>query len=942
MQQEDLSLDEHEWLQVFRDAEEEKTIDRDEYQLLYTNALQDNPWSIELYKKYFSFLESKSTIDGRDEIQRLYQTAVDNTMYHVSQSHEIWDPYIEKKIEDLENDTVTQGSIHTLFLQRLKVPHLTISNTFQQYSSFITKFDNDNYEQHLLSCNPVYQKSKQVVLEIENWEHDLDSHVHDSEYYNQYLIELLRKPVKAHGRTNMIIGLYRRILTKFPLNAPMWHDFYVFLANDRSNLNNERLMYAVQQGLRFCRSDADLWATNIRLTGRITENQSSVWEVLEEGLHACKTSEAYTKLFAMSYYAVREAAANDFEQEYVLIAGLDRIKERKMLDVDSLLTQLLIDCRTRLSRIDEARKLWKDLIKIQNDKAIFWLRYFQWELSQGNIGGARALIKSACLQTKDNPPLIYETATTFELSHGHSNDYDSTLYLLGKAYRAYVDSTGLVSTPHVQNGTLEDPPERPDTQEAPQQLKRKADDHEASQIGKKAKMRSESPVYQRNRENTTVIVQGLTPSATKESLANFFRDCGGIKSIKIDQVEGQNDISALVEFTDNSDAAAALTKTFKDFEGRQIIVESAQDTVLFVTNWPPLFTAQELRSLFSPYGRVLDIRMPSLMYDQHRRFAYIQMASAKEAKTALDNLNGQDLGDECIMSVGISNPAAKQTRHTAATRAREIVVKNISFKADESDITDYFAQYGAVDSVRLPRTISKKHHNGVAFIVFKEPESAQKALSTSKALLMNRELVMEMSQPRARHTHPGSSAESRTRRDSDVAPDFSQIKAKTLGILDLPDTISEAQLRKVLEPHGALRKVTLRPDHSGAIVEYENSADAGKASLALQGQSLGGALITVGTYEDLMQQPSSQVKDGPSIIKPSMAPRKVKQSKKKPGPKKSNEQTHVHASSSTIGFASSDDIKASGQARNQDYFRDLLQKNKNEETDVKQKQDSND
>lgn len=47
------------------------------------------------------------------------------------------------------------------------------------------------------------------------------------------------------------------------------------------------------------------------------------------------------------------------------------------------------------------------------------------------------------------------------------------------------------------------------------------------------------------------------------------------------------------------DMAAALTKTLKTFQGKQITVNSAANTILFVTNCLPSHTDQDLRALFS-------------------------------------------------------------------------------------------------------------------------------------------------------------------------------------------------------------------------------------------------------------------------------------------------------------------------------------------------------
>lgn len=237
----------------------------------------------------------------------------------------------------------------------------------------------------------------------------------------------------------------------------------------------------------------------------------------------------------------------------------------------------------------------------------------------------------------------------------------------------------------------------------------------------------------------------------------------------------------------------------------------------------------------------------------------------------------------------------------------------------------------------MPKTISNKHHNGIAFVDFESAESAQQALSADGKPLLGRSIQVVLSEPRPRNKKASTqiSTTSDTQDRGESKPAFSDIKAKTLGIMHLPDTVNEVQLRNLVEPYGKLRKVVLRPDHAGAVVEYESPVDAGRASLALQGQTIGGAVIAVGTHEDLMQQPSAQVKglSPDTSRKPlSMAPRKVRHAVANPKiPKKKPGET----ASGTISTPFVADESAQAQAldvletrlprkKNQDFFRQLM------------------
>lgn len=83
---------------------------------------------------------------------------------------------------------------------------------------------------------------------------------------------------------------------------------------------------------------------------------------------------------------------------------------------------------------------------------------------------------------------------------------------------------------------------------------------------------------------------------------------------------------------------------------------------------------------------------------------------------------------------------------------------------------------------------------------------------------------------------------------------FSEIQSRTLALLNIPDTVNDARIRALTEPFGILVKISLRPNHQGAIIEYRNEASVGKASLALEGHEIAPERrIRVGTVDEMNQ-----------------------------------------------------------------------------------------
>ena len=75
---------------------------------------------------------------------------------------------------------------------------------------------------------------------------------------------------------------------------------------------------------------------------------------------------------------------------------------------------------------------------------------------------------------------------------------------------------------------------------------------------------------------------------------------------------------------------------------------------------------------------------------------------------------------------------------------------------------------------------------------------------------------------------------------------------RTIALMNIPDTVNDARIRALVEPYGPLKKIILMPEHSGAILEFVNVQDVGKASLALDGHEITpGRHISVGTVEEM-------------------------------------------------------------------------------------------
>lgn len=307
---------------------------------------------------------------------------------------------------------------------------------------------------------------------------------------------------------------------------------------------------------------------------------------------------------------------------------------------------------------------------------------------------------------------------------------------------------------------------------------------------------------------------------------------------------------------------------------------------MYVTNFPPKADEDYIRKLFKSCGEIFSIRWPSLKYNTHRRFCYVSFRT-QEAAAAATKLDGKLLENKFKLDAKYSNPLQKKTREGAANEGRELHVGNLDKMAVDADVNSIFSKYGTVESVRILRNIAGKS-KGAAFVVMSskaEAEAAAKDLDKTK--FMSQILQVEIAEnknfkPISTITGSVGSAspapEDRSYdRDGDANmhtdmpsasgpggytnqgalhapanPSKAEIQQRTIALLNVPDTVNNARLHALCEPYGHIVKLVLRPDHSGAIVEFSDIAAAGKAALGLEGHEIiPGRKLRTGGLKDL-------------------------------------------------------------------------------------------
>ena len=159
-------------------------------------------------------------------------------------------------------------------------------------------------------------------------------------------------------------------------------------------------------------------------------------------------------------------------------------------------------------------------------------------------------------------------------------------------------------------------------------------------------------------------------------------------------------------------------------------------------------TDDDLRQLFGQYGEVTNVHVPTdRQTGQPRGFAFVEMSSDDDARSAIEALDGSDVAGRAIKVAearpradrpadsrasagprGEPAPASGEAGASAGEGGMKIYVGNLPFQTTDDELRALFAQHGDVSDVHLPTDRQTGRPRGFAFVQMPDSDQAQAAM----------------------------------------------------------------------------------------------------------------------------------------------------------------------------------------------------------------------
>ena len=783
------------------------------------------------------FQEFKDFDESGSEARLL--DAINISCHDFSRGNIIWKQLIDAAHDEyLKEDSDTNlMHLHQYQLDRLATPHSQLDESFNEYSSFISKYysdDYDKYMEYMKSANKIYSSTKTKLIYYERFEIAIKESPEEPQIWIDYM-----ESVYSHQKRkdlNPILAIFERAILRnesWSQNwIKIWLAFIYIIYGCNSDQKHDKLQFVFQKFLRTFPKSNHAYAESIRYC--LTLNDS---EIAVEEFQSIETRLNSTKDILQWDYQQWKSVNLAFVQFNFQIWKRNRTHKDKLIveqnsnsifmrafsvmessDPSHSVEFLAVNMLTQMGAMNMAKDLIDLMLERFNTETevlLFGLRYFvnnKIDLDQIRLYFKSAICK---LDLFDHPEKISEEWLQFEQLYGDINNYMESVAKCEAALKT-------LSKKRSRDVTV--------------------DENNQSSKKRKREPTKDFDTETKSRETCTIKVKNLAANTTEDSIRSFFKDCGEVGDISFVEAEGMR--YAIFDFQNEQQVFSALTKNYKSLDGNKLEVSRLQNALLFVNNYPSTFSQDTVKEMIEKIGPVAKIRFPNQTLKKIKRFCYVQMISHDDAQRVINQYHGQkyedpNLGGEFSWEIKFSNPEEKHERSSPIS-ARKVKVSSISFNVLKEAFEKKFALCGEIEQVVFPKAVYEedgklKSNGGLAIVTYKTTEGTENALKLNESKWMGRKLFVSKKHQQVHYT----------------PSDFDGVK--TIGLCGLDPSLNFQQVKASLEDRfGKVAKVLLFPEDKQALVEFVKPGDAGKVSMTNSFVKLGESEAKIVTKEEII------------------------------------------------------------------------------------------
>ena len=531
---------------------------------------------------------AQATINWQ-QVLEIWSQGVQATMWRMNDSNLLWDQCTEMVVQQFALSPGTQSfeQVRSHYLERLVIPHATWDQTFQSFSTFISSYDNVNYEDTMVHGTQLGVAAKHRYSMRDPWETELgqaqqqgDRDVEWRCFMNYIDWELAQSRPKKLFDFDLTFALHQRAILRFPTDTELWESLVTLLNDEFSSRSKQKasILSVLDRATQHCPWSGSLWSQYLVAA----ERESQPFSVMEQIKHkATSTStldagglEEVIKVHTTWGGVLRRRAfwqgATEEDLDVAEVGIRSAIEDMDNLgrstygdaypgDPAYRLERIYIRYLTQRHNWSAARETWKSLIPRLGENYEFWLRYYLWEMGtyskltyQGGQPDIRVpkpteatkVLRQALKRPKlDWPERILEIFRTHCEDFEDAHELQLASVLIWKTTKAIkkrremeqnsahgVGGHKYVAQPEVADGnaggmvTAKRKRDDGKTSSETPVKKSKPDLHQSVEVEMTEQPEAVTFVPKRDRENATVVVRNLPPLIQEVKIRQYFRD----------------------------------------------------------------------------------------------------------------------------------------------------------------------------------------------------------------------------------------------------------------------------------------------------------------------------------------------------------------------------------------------------------------------------------